>query len=114
MPDFAYSARNLDGQDVTGTITAASRREALAALGERALFPLRVTAVESRKSFVPLQRRIKPQLIAASLTQLADLLQNGVPLLGALDILSQQAPHPGLCEVFGEVRSQIADGAALD
>jgi type II secretory pathway component PulF len=103
MPEFAYSARSLTGEDVTGTISASSKREALAALSDRSLFPLRVESQGTGKPIFEFKRRIKVPMIAASLTQLADLLQNGVPLLGALDILSEQAPHPGLCEVFGEV-----------
>jgi type II secretory pathway component PulF len=114
MPEFAYSARSLTGEDVTGMISAASKRDALAMLSERSLFPLRVESRQGGKPWFEWKRKIKVPMIAASLTQLADLLQNGVPLLGALDILSEQAPHPALCEVFGEVRDQLAEGGSLD
>ena len=80
MPQFTYTARTLAGEDVAGTITAGSKRETLSALAERSLFPLRV-------------EEKRPLAVAAPsggssrrswwrhLTQLADLLQNGVPLL---------------------------------
>ena len=44
MVEFNYIARDNTGQKVTGTITAASRREAVAAISSRALFPIEVNA----------------------------------------------------------------------
>jgi general secretion pathway protein F/type IV pilus assembly protein PilC len=48
------------------------------------------------------------------LTQLSDLLQNGVPLLSALGLLAEQSPHPALQQVMSEVRDQVADGQSLE
>jgi general secretion pathway protein F/type IV pilus assembly protein PilC len=112
MPQFTYTARTLAGEDVTGMITAGSKRETLAALAERSLFPLHVA--EKRRSPWKLQRRVKTGVLVANLAQLADLLQNGVPLLEALGILSAQCPHPGLADVLSDVRDQVADGMPLD
>ena len=112
MPQFTYTARTLAGEDVAGTITAASKREMLAALAERALFPLHVA--EKRRSPWQLQRRVKTAVLVPNLAQLADLLQNGVPLLEALSVLSAQCPHPGLADVLADVRDQVADGMPLD
>ena len=52
--------------------------------------------------------------MAACLSQLADLLQNGVPLLKALDILAEQAAQPELAEVLTEIRDLVAEGTSLD
>src|SRR5262249_45360629 len=46
-------------------------------------------------------------------SQLADLLQSGVPLLRSLDILEQQSSSPALAEVIREVRAKVADGTSL-
>jgi general secretion pathway protein F/type IV pilus assembly protein PilC len=112
MPQFVYTARTSSGQDVTGTIAAASRRETLRALAERSLFPLRVQ--EQRPARWRLHRRVKTPVLAANLSQLSDLLRNGVPLLESLTILAGQCPHPGLAEILADVRDQVADGTALD
>lgn len=114
MPQYRYTARTISGEDVAGLITAASHRESLCALGEQALFPLRVEAVDEARRRWPLRRRIKPQLVATNLSQLADLLENGVPLLKALDILAEQAAQRELAEVLAEVRDLVAEGASLD
>ncbi len=114
MPDFVYTARTADGQDVTGTLSAGSKRETLCALGERSLFVLHVEPKEKPRAGRKKAIRVKTQLLATNLMQLADLLENGVPLLTALTILAEQAAHPNLTVVLTDVRDQIAEGAGLD
>lgn len=112
MPEFAYTARNLAGEDVTGTITAASKRETLNALAEQSLFPLSV--LEKRTRAPLLKRGVSSALLANTLTQLADLLENGVALLSSLQILAEQCPHPTLSEVLLDVRDQVSEGESLE
>jgi type II secretory pathway component PulF len=114
MPQFVYTARNAKGEDVVGTMTAGSKREMLGALAERSLFPVRVEDAKPARAWLRFQPRVKPSLVASTLSQLADLLQNGVPLLRALDVLADQAAHPGLAEVLTLMRNQVAEGTALD
>ena len=111
MPEFAYTARTASGKDVVGTITAGSKRETLCALAEQSLFPLQVESAEPARSKWQLKRRLKASLVATNLSQLADLLENGVPMLEALDILVDQATHPRLAEVLADVRDQVAEGS---
>jgi len=115
MPEFAYTARNHSGGSVAGTITAGNRREALCALGDRQLFPLSVEDAKpaARISF---QRKgkVKTAVLAGTLTQLADLLLSGVPLLRSLSVLAEQAVHPTLGEVLQDVHNQVAEGTPLD
>ncbi|NUQ62644.1 MAG: type II secretion system F family protein [Pirellulales bacterium] len=118
MPEFTYTARTLTGEDVAGTITAGSKRETLAMLAEKSLYPVRVEcrqpARAGRQGGSKKTKRVKAQVVAMNLTQLADLLQNGVPLLSSLDILAQQATHAGLRQILVDVRDQVAEGTALD
>ncbi len=118
MPQFAYTARAMDGQDVTGLLTAASQRDALAVLADRSLFPLNLKESDenspANRVALSLQRRVRPEQVANCLTQLSDLLQNGVPLLSALGLLAAQSPHPALQEVMSQIRDQVADGQSLD
>jgi type II secretory pathway component PulF len=114
MPEFAYKARNQAGGDVAGTITATNRREAVCSLGDRQLFPLSVKDAAPARPAWQRKGRVKPGLLATTLTQLADLLQSGVPLLRSLDVLAEQAVHPLLAEVLDDVRNQVAEGTPLD
>lgn len=114
MPEFVYTARTLSGEDVAGSITAASKRETLGVLAEKSLFPLHVENADKPKSKWQFNKRITASVLATNLTQLADLLQNGVPLLGALEILAEQATHPTMADVLADVRDQVAEGTSLE
>lgn len=112
MPQFHYIARDPAGQKVTGTLEAATRREALAALAGKQLFPVEVggsARVERKGRY----RRVSAAVLAPALSQLSDLLGSGVPLLRALDVLRQQTSHATLREVLGEIHRQVQDGTSL-
>lgn len=115
MPDFAYTARRVSGEQVIGTLSAGSEREALALLGERELFPLRM---EQQKAATARtlggRKKVKPQLLATTLAQLSDLLNSGVPLLRSLDVLARQSSHATLSEVLADIRDRVSDGERLD
>jgi type II secretory pathway component PulF len=116
MPEFIYKARSLSGKDVSGTIVAASKRETLAALGDQSLFPLSVSSNEAGQKWELklFRRKVSAAVIASTLTQLADLLENGVPLLGSLDVMAEQAAHPTMADVLTDIRDQVSEGASLD
>ena len=112
MPDFAYVARNSSGQKVTGMLSAATERDVLAQLGQKALFPLQVEAATqslmNRRS-----KRIKAQLMATTYAQLAGLLRSGVPLLRSLHILKEQTSNAALRDVLGQIHHQVEEGSTL-
>lgn len=112
MTDFAYVARNASGEKVTGTIAADNRREALAVLAGKSLFPLEVQGGAAAK---PTGRgpRVPAQMVATMYSQLADLLRSGVPLLRALDVLRKQSSRPAMVDVLSEVHHQVEEGATL-
>jgi general secretion pathway protein F/type IV pilus assembly protein PilC len=117
MPDFAYTAKTQQGQRTEGTISATTRIEALQRLRQRSLFPLTVT--DSSKTTLPMTRwefkpRVKKDQVADACTQLADLLSNGVPMLEALQILSEASVHTGLKSALKSVHDAMAEGANLD
>ena len=116
MPEFIYKARSLSGKDVSGTIVAASKRETLAALADQSLFPLSVSSngVGQKWELKLFQKKISAAIIASTLTQLADLLENGVPLLGSLEVLAEQATHPTMSDVLTDIRDQVSEGESLD
>lgn len=115
MLEFDYTARNDSGEDVVGTISAPSKRDALHALAEQSLFPLQVeSARPSKFTWRPGTRRISARVLTVNLTQLADLLESGVPLLRSLRVLADQAVYPELARVLNEVHDQVAEGTSLD
>lgn len=114
MPEFYYSARTISGEDVAGTISAASKRETLMALAEQSLFPVHVRSAEPARPRWNFRVRVKSALVATNLNQLADLLENGVPLMASLGILADQCTNTRLKDVIADVRDRVAEGASLD
>jgi len=112
MPEFNYIARNGSGERVTGQVSANSRREALAALGQQALFPVSVEG-GSTAAVGKSVRRVPAQLMATTFGQLSDLLRSGVPLLRSLEVLRGQTSHAGLADVLGQVGHLVEEGATL-
>ena len=114
MQSFAYTARDMKGQNVTGLITADSRSDVMALLTDRSLFPMSVEPA-TKKSGVTFAfgGRSSTELLAATLTQLSDLLSNGVPLLQGLEILIQQSPGERMQSVLSDIRSRVSEGQQL-
>ncbi len=114
MPEFAYTARTLSGENDACTNYAGTTRETLALLAEKALYPIQVENAEAGQIKLGFKKRVGASVLAATLTQLADLLQNGVPLLSALEILSEQATHATMGDVLADIRDKVSEGEALD
>ena len=115
MPDFDYTARELSGKQVTGTLTAGSEKDALAVLQGKSLFPMTIGLSEAtRKQAVTGSKRVPGRFLTTFYNQLSDLLRSGVPLLRSLQLLENQTSHPGLKYVVQDIGEQIADGARLN
>lgn len=115
MPDYVYTAKTVTGNDVTGKLTANTKREALETLHRLSLFPVRVDDAQRGQITIKLfNRHVADSRVAAILEQLADLLENGVPVLAAFQILIKQTTHPVLHDVLTDIHDQIADGEAID
>tara|TARA_R110002072_G_scaffold303069_2_gene492692 strand:- start:18662 stop:19858 length:1197 start_codon:yes stop_codon:yes gene_type:complete len=110
MPQFQYTARRTSGEQTAGTLSAASRREALESLSQQSLLPV---TIKEQAEFRVGNKRVKGAALAAMYELLADLLESGVALLKALDVLKEQTSHPLLQTTLGDIRSQVADGRSL-
>ena len=106
MPQFSYKARKRSGELVEGVLEVPDRSAALAQIQRSGLFPISVTDAKagaaadgkpaargiSLISFLPpamqaqMSQKRKPKLqeLATFTTQLANLLQSGMPLTVAL------------------------------
>lgn len=117
MPDFAYTAKSIAGERLTGTISANSRVEALSRLRTMSLFPLEVrdaSAAATNWTQIQLPVRVKKEQIADFCSQLADLLNGGVSMLEGLKILSEASENPRLKEAAERIHDAVAEGKTLD
>ena len=113
MPDFAYVARNPQGQKVTGVLSAGSEREVLSMLSGKSLFPIQIAAEKAKGSNPLSRKRASAQVMANTYNQLASLLRSGVPLLRSINVIRQQTSHAGLKEVLDDVYRRVEDGTPL-
>lgn len=116
MPDFIYKAKTRSGKDVSGKMTANTKKDVLDRLAAQKLFPILVE--DAHKNDVDLSKwfKSKPPISAVSafLNQLAELLENGVPVLTAFQALGKQTPNPALRDVVSDIADQVADGQSVD
>jgi len=117
MPQFAYVARDMSGQKVSGTIEAGNTRDATSQLAARNLFPTEVKAAEGKESVASrsslTNRRVSGQTMATFYSQMSSLLRSGVPMLRAITVLSQQSTDATLSAVLTEIKGRVEDGEPL-
>lgn len=117
MPEFAYTAKSTAGERLAGTISAASRNEAMQRLRSQSLFPLSVTDSQAGKiawESIQLPVRIKKEQVADFCSQLADLLTGGVAMLESLKILAEATENPRLKEATLRIHDLVSQGSTLD
>ena len=135
MAEFSYKARRRSGELVEGVLDVADRPAALVQIQRLGLFPI---AVETAKagasasgprsgqkadllSFLPaglraqLQQKRKPKLqeLATFTTQLANLLQSGMPLTVALNSMVHLETKGIPAEVTRGLKQEVTEGKGL-
>jgi len=105
------------GRTVSGVLTAENYQVALRMLEEQALFPVKVSeGTKQLGSSLGLHRKVKAHHLTTFYSQLADLLQAGVPMLRSLDVLSRQEAKGSqgvLNQIVRELRETVAGGTSL-
>lgn len=106
---FQYIAKNTAGKIVRGEIGAESRPEALRELTRLSLVPTKVALVSPAAS----NMRIKSRDLSNCYTNLADLLEAGVPLVRALELLADRGKTNGLSAVLQDLKVRVANGESI-
>lgn len=122
MPVFEYVALNNKGKQVKGSIDSDTLRTARQRLRAQGIFPTDIketkvsAGVESR--FKDLRKilqgdRIGLNTLAGMTRQLATLVGSGIPLVGALQALSEQTESPVLRRIVIDVRERVEGGQSF-
>ena len=111
MAHFTYTARNADGQRVTGRVAGPSAQAVLGELVARDLAPIEVD--EIREGGLGQRRRVGVRAMSTAYRQLADLIRAGVPLLRALRLLGRSKSNPRLATVMARVAESVSEGENL-
>jgi len=109
MPSYEYTARNQQGQESTGTMDAVSRDEVVANLRKQRMVLVRLREAKKTKR----GGRIATRDIVIFTRQFATMINAGLPLVQALDILAQQTENKALAEVTRQVVYDVESGHTL-
>lgn len=122
MPAFEYSALDTAGRKTRGVISAASGTAARAELRRRQLAPLSVERTdEARRTgkagFSLSEFRRAPSMPASArllmTRQLATLVEAGLPLAEALQVVSAQTTRPEARRILMALRERVLEGERL-
>src|SRR5580700_2535592 len=109
MASFSYTARALNGELKTATIDAATREDAVAQLRRQRLTVVKVDdAGDAKKKATG--GGIKMRDIVIFTRQFSTMINSGLPLVQALDILSKQTENKTLASVTRAVQLDVESG----
>jgi type IV pilus assembly protein PilC len=109
MPTFEYTARTATGEESTGTMDAASREEVVQQLRKNRMAVVRVREKKKRKT----GGRVPTRDIVVFTRQFATMVNSGLPLVQALDILAKQTENAQLSETTKQVVYDVESGNTL-
>lgn len=121
---FIYAGRNSQGKLVRGRQKATDREAVIRQLRQNNIYPLEVKQaprLPDRHSIsLPrpnwrrwLERPVKSRDLAIFSRQFHTLIEAGVPMLNALQVLEQQTTHPGFRHTINSLQAGLQQGATL-
>ena len=143
MATFQYIAKDSAGNEQRGTVEAADRNSAIAAVRAQGLLPQALGEVKSAPAAAPakkpakngaaakkggalnkeikinlrlpkfLQGRIKTKVLTQFTRQLATLVNAGLPLMRGIEVLKRQMKDPRMLEALNGISENIAAGGTF-
>jgi type IV pilus assembly protein PilC len=115
---YDYRGRDRTGKPVTGTLEGANPQAVAAKLRSMGYAPTAITPAKagglSMEITIPgFGKKVKTEDLAVFSRQFATMINAGVSLIRALNILAEQTENEKLAEVLAEVRNDVEEGQAL-
>jgi len=108
MPQFTYTARSINGELKSATIDAPNRDEVVKQLKQQRLNIVKIDEGSATKR--KRGGRIKMRDIVIFTRQFSTMINAGLPLVQALDILATQSENPALKDVTRQVVFDVESG----
>lgn len=109
MASFTYTARDAQGQLKSATLDAPNKDDAMAQLKAKKLTVIKIDEGGRKKKTGPIGMRD----IVIFTRQFSTMINSGLPLVQALDILSEQSENPNLKAVAKEVVFDVSSGSTM-
>jgi type IV pilus assembly protein PilC len=117
MANFKYAAKDRAGRPITGVLEALDERAAVAALRQQQLIVISVLPdkKKSRPSWAAKSSgKVKLSELVLFARQLATMIDSGIPLVQALEILTEQIEHKGFKAVLGDIKKDVTSGMSFN
>jgi type IV pilus assembly protein PilC len=115
MKSYTYVARDAGGARRDGMLAANSSNEALEVLRHRQLTPIGIqeTLVKGAKDRKSARGRVKSADLGAMCWQLSTMLEGGMSITAALDIIAEDTENLQLRQVLQQARTRVSEGRLL-
>lgn len=115
MANFKYVAKEQNGNTVTGTLDTADRAGAIDSLRKKDLIIISIAEVQPKSKFgLPsMKKKVKLDDLVVFSRQLATMVDAGIPLVGALDILGEQMDNKAFGSIILTIRNDVETGSSL-
>ena len=109
MPSFTYTARSADGQLKSAVLDAPNKDDAMAQLKRQKLNVIKIDEGGKKKGTGAVPMRD----IVIFTRQFSTMINSGLPLVQALDILAEQSENPMLKTIAREVVFDVSSGSTM-
>ena len=115
MPLYKYNAVNSKGEAIEGTYSTGDRTTLLAMIREKEYHPVKIEELVERKDsdVLAFMQKVKLKDLAIFCRQFYTMLNAGVTIIKALDILQHQTENKKFKNVIGKVYEEVQKGSAL-
>ncbi|MCM8784150.1 MAG: type II secretion system F family protein [Candidatus Omnitrophica bacterium] len=118
MPKFVYKAKEEPEKIVEGTIEAESREQVIDRLQTMGYYPLSIvedSVLKEGEKFSLLREegKVKRSELTLFTRQLSDLIDSGITLIRALNLIEEQTPGVMMRQLISSLAKEIKDGKRL-
>ena len=114
MATFRYSAKDKTGRTVTGVLESADERTLLEILRRQELIVISIKQERKKEKisfYLDFGGKIKLSELVLFVRQLATMIDSGIPLVQALDILSEQIEHREFKAIVATIKKDVSTGS---
>lgn len=112
MSLFSYVAKDASGKTLKGNVESDSKALLIDSLRQKGLVIISIEELKKKTKSVR-QAKIKLDDLVVFSRQLATMVNSGIPLIEAIDILATQVEKPGFRKVLFKVKNDIETGSSL-
>ena len=106
MADYEYTAKSINGRRTKGKVQAQDRDQAWTKIRGMGLYPVKLKEERGRVR----RRPLSYSLLARFMGELTVMLNSGIPLAQALNLISVKESRKDLREIYGKLYHMILRG----